>query len=88
MLTTRNGRSERFNSQFIVDISTMEATVSEPTLILQNMRGGCATDGKTVHALFRFNGRPLRQESNIKTDAISARDVAEALEVIALGAKA
>ncbi len=61
--------------------------MSEPTLILQNMRGGCATDGKTVHALFRFSGRPLRQASNMKTDAISARDVAEALEVIALGAK-
>lgn len=88
MLTKHNGRSERFNFHFIVDISNMEATVSEPTLILQNMRGGCATEGKTVHALFRFNGRPLRQARDVKTDAISPRDVAEALDVIASSAKA
>lgn len=31
--------------------------MSEATLIFPNMRGGCATVGNTVHALFRVNGR-------------------------------
>ena len=31
--------------------------MSEALLILPNMRGGCATVGKTVHTLFRVNGR-------------------------------
>lgn len=31
--------------------------MSEATLIFQNMRGGCATVGNTVHTLFRVNGR-------------------------------
>lgn len=31
--------------------------MSEATLIFQHMRGGCATVGNTVHALFRVNGR-------------------------------
>lgn len=35
--------------------------MSEATLILQNMRGGCATVGTTVHTLFRVNGRRPRR---------------------------
>lgn len=35
--------------------------MSEATLILENMRGGCATVGNTVHTLFRFNGRLPRK---------------------------
>jgi hypothetical protein len=31
--------------------------MSEAVLIFQNMRGGCATVGNTVHTLFRVNGR-------------------------------
>ncbi|RYH61664.1 MAG: hypothetical protein EON54_09905 [Alcaligenaceae bacterium] len=31
--------------------------MSEATLIFPNMRGGCATVGGKVHALFRVNGR-------------------------------
>lgn len=57
--------------------------MSEPTLILQNMRGGCATDGDTVHALFRFNGRPKKQNASTKSETISAQDVAEAIEAMA-----
>lgn len=61
--------------------------MSEPTLILQNMRGSCATEGETVHALFRFNGRPQRQTPSASTDTISAKDVAEAVEAMASSAK-
>jgi hypothetical protein len=35
----------------------MEQTMTEAILIFQNMRGGCATVGNTVHTLFRVNGR-------------------------------
>ncbi|MCX7319880.1 MAG: hypothetical protein NT113_10430 [Hyphomicrobiales bacterium] len=31
--------------------------MSEATLLLPNMRGGCATVGTTVHTLFRVSGR-------------------------------
>lgn len=31
--------------------------MTEAILIFQNMRGGCATVGNTVHTLFRVNGR-------------------------------
>jgi hypothetical protein len=31
--------------------------MSEAILIFPNMRGGCATVGNKVHALFRVNGR-------------------------------
>jgi hypothetical protein len=34
--------------------------MSEATLILPNMRGGCATIGATVHALFRVSNRSHR----------------------------
>ena len=34
--------------------------MSEATIILTNMRGGCATDGDKVHALFRVTGRSKR----------------------------
>ena len=57
--------------------------MSEPTLILKNMRGGCATEGDTVHALFRFNGRSRRQITSPSTETITAQDVAEALKAIA-----
>jgi hypothetical protein len=34
--------------------------MSEATLILPNMRGGCATVGTTVHTLFRVSSRSHR----------------------------
>lgn len=34
--------------------------MNEATLILPNMRGGCATVGNTVHTLFRVSGRRPR----------------------------
>jgi hypothetical protein len=34
--------------------------MSEATLILPNMRGGCATVGNTVHTLFRVTSRRPR----------------------------
>ena len=34
--------------------------MSEATLILPNMRGGCATVGSTVHTLFRVSNRSHR----------------------------
>lgn len=61
--------------------------MSEPTLILQNMRGDCATDGNTVHALFRFNGRPKRRANPVSAETISAKDIAEAIEVMASSVK-
>jgi hypothetical protein len=38
--------------------------MSEATLILPNMRGGCATVGNTVHTLFRVNGRRHQRMAN------------------------
>ncbi|MET0221680.1 MAG: hypothetical protein ABW213_13580 [Tardiphaga sp.] len=37
--------------------------MSEAVIILKNMRGGCATEGGKVHALFRVTDRkrPARQ---------------------------
>jgi hypothetical protein len=35
-------------------------TMNEATLILPNMRGGCATVGNTVHTLFRITSRRPR----------------------------
>ena len=35
-------------------------TMNEATLILPNMRGGCATVGNTVHTLFRVTSRSPR----------------------------
>ena len=49
--------------------------MSEAVLILQNMRGGCATVGNTVHTLFRVNGRrPTRDVSatDKPADAVAA----------------
>ena len=37
--------------------------MSEATLILPNMRGGCATVGNTVHTLFRITSRRPRPMS-------------------------
>lgn len=31
--------------------------MNQTTIIMLNMRGSCATDGKKVHALFRVNNR-------------------------------
>lgn len=31
--------------------------MNETTIIMLNMRGSCATEGKRVHALFRVNNR-------------------------------
>ena len=35
--------------------------MTEAIIILLNMRGGCATVGDKVHALFRVNGRSKSQ---------------------------
>ena len=57
--------------------------MSEPTLILQNMRGGCATVGETVHTLFRFKGhRPVRTGRNETAPTIKAADITEAIEMM------
>lgn len=37
--------------------------MSEATLILPNMRGGCATVGTVVHTLFRVSNRSHRMMS-------------------------
>ena len=42
--------------------------MSEATIILSNMRGGCATVGGTVHTLFRLNNRRTFL-GDAKTDA-------------------
>ena len=55
--------------------------MSEPNLILQNMRGSCAKVGNTVHTLFRFTSRP-RQRVTAGTKSFSAQDVAEAIEAM------
>jgi hypothetical protein len=39
--------------------------MSEATIILTNMRGGCATDGDKVHALFRVTGRSKRNADTL-----------------------
>ena len=51
--------------------------MSEATLILPNMRGGCATVGNTVHTLFRVTSRQPRAmafpvEQNKTTDQTTA----------------
>ncbi len=56
--------------------------MSEPNLILQNMRGSCAKVGNTVHTLFRFTGRP-RQRVTANSQSVSAQDVADA--IVAMG---
>lgn len=38
--------------------------MTEAIIILMNMRGGCATVGNTVHALFRVNGRKRRDDAS------------------------
>jgi len=60
--------------------------MSEPNLILQNMRGSCTKVGNTVHTLFRFNGR--RHQATTNTKLISAQDVAEAIEAMSTNEKA
>lgn len=56
--------------------------MSEPNIILQNMRGSCAKVGDTVHTLFRFNGRQ-KQRAIANNATLSAQDVAEAIEAMA-----
>jgi hypothetical protein len=46
--------------------------MSEATLILPNMRGGCATVGNTVHTLFRVNGRRHQPMANPAAQAGAA----------------
>ena len=50
--------------------------MSEATLILPNMRGGCATVGNTVHTLFRVTSRrpramacPVEQDKTVEQAA-------------------
>jgi hypothetical protein len=48
-----------------------EQAMSEATLIVGNMRGGCATVGTTVHTLFRLTGsrkRTLAMRENAEAD--------------------
>lgn len=53
--------------------------MSEATLIFQHMRGGCATVGNTVHALFRVNGRrPALSEQNMTRPGGVASSAADA----------
>lgn len=55
--------------------------MSEATLIFQNMRGGCATVGKTVHTLFRVNGRrPGLQEFANEATALADQHAAREAE--------
>ena len=42
--------------------------MNEAIIILMNMRGGCATIGDTVHALFRVNSRSRRAEPDEAKD--------------------
>jgi hypothetical protein len=42
--------------------------MNEAIIILMNMRGGCATIGDTVHALFRVNSRSRRAEPDESND--------------------
>lgn len=58
--------------------------MSEATLILENMRGGCATVGNTVHTLFRFNGRLPRQSIVMSRPATELRIKAERYRIHAL----
>ena len=61
--------------------------MSEAILIFQHMRGGCATVGNTVHALFRVNGRrpglaqirdaSLHAPETAPADNLSSRQIAE-----------
>jgi hypothetical protein len=54
--------------------------MSEATLILPNMRGGCATVGTTVHTLFRVSGRRPRPMAKPDDSATMAGpDAADAL---------
>ena len=53
--------------------------MNEATLILPNMRGGCATVGGTVHTLFRVTSRrprqmarPLEQDKAVEQPAPNA----------------
>ena len=55
--------------------------MSEPNLILQNMRGSCTNVGNTVHTLFRFTGQ-LRQRVKANTKPVSKQDVADALDAM------
>jgi hypothetical protein len=43
--------------------------MNEAIIILMNMRGGCATVGDTVHALFRVTGRTRKAETDSSSDA-------------------
>ena len=56
--------------------------MNEATLILPNMRGGCATVGTTVHTLFRITSRRPRQmarpvaQENVAEQPVSTIDAA------------
>ncbi len=52
--------------------------MNEATLILPNMRGGCATVGTTVHTLFRVTSRrprlmarPVAQENTAEQPVLT-----------------
>ena len=44
--------------------------MTEAIIVMMNMRGGCATVGDTVHALFRLSGRRRKAEPTAPADAI------------------
>jgi len=46
--------------------------MNEATLILPNMRGGCATVGTTVHTLFRITSRSPRPMTRPVSTVIEA----------------
>ena len=60
--------------------------MSEATLILPNMRGGCATVGTTVHTLFRVSGRrrlPMANPAAIATPPITDAGPASPAKIVA-----
>jgi hypothetical protein len=51
-----------------------ELEMSEATIILTNMCGGCATEGHKVHALFRVTGRIRRNAGTSNHDSSDIRE--------------
>jgi len=48
--------------------------MTEATILLLNMRGGCATVGDQVHALFRVNNRHSLVRQGDQTDRDGSRN--------------
>jgi hypothetical protein len=54
--------------------------MNEAIIILMNMRGGCATIGDTVHALFRVNGRSRKAKLDESNDVNRSDAIQQASE--------